>query len=430
LTIRVCQVVSTLRTGGMERMVSDLLAGLREDHRLQTTDYRPQTRKRQAETTDYRLQTTGAREETLDIRLQLALHSSACRNDAGTLDSNVERRKSHAVIRLRPSFACELWRAQQGFGGQAGAATGWEEKNVCESCLFCTDAEGELYTTAPAVAKACGHREPGWFIIDWRLVRQMVRFVREQRVDLLHAHNHAPNLYGTIVSLLTGTPVVVTRHGQGYTTLRWKILSRVLSWRSKVVVFVSEDARRLAVSTGSVSPRKAIVIHNGVDTRRFAPGGNVIGYSLSVIGDNGSADYRESRTRHKEPVAEECTEGAPNNQQPITNNDAKLALRAKLGIPSNAVVIGSVGRLSPEKNYPLLVRAFAKVARAKTTDYRPQTTDQGGGETLDLGLQTLDCNGGWVGPGEVNAEDRRTECASHIEEKRIIMLYTHDVSNA
>jgi glycosyltransferase involved in cell wall biosynthesis len=247
---RICHIVSSLRTGGMERMVCDLLAAMRQA-------------------------------ETLDVELP-------------TLDR----------------------KAEKPFG----------------SSLFCTDAEGELYEGAPVGIKACGHRKQGWFIIDWRLVRQMVRFVREQHVHLLHAHNHAPSLYGTIVSLLTGIPVIVTRHGRGYDTLRWKFLTRLLSLRAKKVVFVSEDARRLAIANGTVSARKAVVIHNGVDTRRFRSGES--GYRIQDAG-----------------------------------------FRKKLGIPSDAVVIGSVGRLSPEKNVPLLVRAFARLLRGETTDYRLQTTD-------------------------------------------------------
>jgi glycosyltransferase involved in cell wall biosynthesis len=37
---------------------------------------------------------------------------------------------------------------------------------------------------------------------------------------------------------------------------------------------------------------------------------------------------------------------------------ARSRLRAELGIPQEAFVVGSVGRLAPEKDYPLLVRAL------------------------------------------------------------------------
>jgi len=39
--------------------------------------------------------------------------------------------------------------------------------------------------------------------------------------------------------------------------------------------------------------------------------------------------------------------------------DASARIRAELGIPADAFVVGTVGRLAPEKDYPLLVRAIA-----------------------------------------------------------------------
>ncbi|MEI6149174.1 MAG: glycosyltransferase family 4 protein [bacterium] len=194
-----------------------------------------------------------------------------------------------------------------------------------ESVVFCTDAEGELYEAVPVAAKACGHRTPGLFVIDWRLLFKMIRFVKAERVVLLHAHNHAPNLYGVLVSLVTGIPVVVTRHGQGYKTCRWKLLTRLLALRARQIVLVSEDARRVAVANHSVSVKKAMVIPNGVDTERYGP------------------KNPESSIQNPELIA------------------STTLLRTRLGIPSDALVIGSVGRLSPEKNYPLLVRAFGRM---------------------------------------------------------------------
>src|SRR5205085_8583245 len=39
--------------------------------------------------------------------------------------------------------------------------------------------------------------------------------------------------------------------------------------------------------------------------------------------------------------------------------EARAAIRKELGIPRDAIVVGSVGRLVEEKDYPLLVRAMA-----------------------------------------------------------------------
>ena len=227
---------------------------------------------------------------------------------------------------------------------------GFAERGL-ESVVFCTDSEGELYSTAPASAKGCGHRKPGLLIIDWRLVFQMVRFVKANEVNLLHAHNHAQTLYCVLVSLLTGIPVIVTRHGQGYKTLRWKLLTRLLALRARLVVLVSEDSKRVAMVNHSVPERKAIVIHNGIDVRRFAP--------------------EESGVRSQKSEGNSSTTKQLGNQQPFTE------LREKLGIPADAVIIGSVGRLSWEKNYSLLVRAFARVVQQKTIYATGASTSRG-----------------------------------------------------
>ncbi|MEI6515063.1 MAG: glycosyltransferase [bacterium] len=262
-------------------------------------------------------------------------------------------------------MVCDLLSGTQGEATGSGFQTSAPRRAAGEritSCLFCTDVQGELYETVREV-KACGHREPGWLIIDWGLVRQLCRFVREQRVDLLHAHNHAPNLYCTLTSLLTGVPVVVTRHGRGYHTFRWRLLARVLSWRSKAVVFVSEDARRLAIATGSVSAKKAIVIHNGIDTRQFAP--------------CETTNHRPTPQSGKTDIAGGGGDGS------------LVAMRAKLGIPADAVVIGSVGRLSQEKNYPLLLRAFSRLVRAESINLGPETL----GRCEALGERTSSAEG-------------------------------------
>jgi glycosyltransferase involved in cell wall biosynthesis/uncharacterized protein (DUF362 family) len=208
--------------------------------------------------------------------------------------------------------------------------TGGLERMVCDlirglkergvpSVVFCTDEAGELFDGVLAEAKAAGRRKARALVIDWRLVRELHRFVRAHRVAVIHAHNPSPHLYGVIVSFLTGIPVVTTTHGQGYRE-RWRVrwLRRMLAARSKAVVFVSEDARRKARETRALSPARTVIIPNGIDTATFRPP---------------AGGMREARVQ--------------------------------LGIPDDAVLIGSVGRLSPEKNYVLLVQAVARAAQTE-----------------------------------------------------------------
>jgi glycosyltransferase involved in cell wall biosynthesis len=205
--------------------------------------------------------------------------------------------------------------------------TGGLERMVCDliaglktqgvpSVVFCTDEKGELYDTVPAEAKSVGHRSPGWFVVDWRLVFEIRRFVRAHGVSVIHAHNPSPHLYAVLVSVLTGLPVVATTHGQGYQEKgRVRFLRRVLAAASRAVIFVSEDTKRAAINNGALSAPKAQIIPNGIDTTVYVP-------------------------------------------RPGTQRGSVTGL----DFPEETVVIGSVGRLSVEKNYPLLIRAFAQVA--------------------------------------------------------------------
>jgi glycosyltransferase involved in cell wall biosynthesis len=89
-----------------------------------------------------------------------------------------------------------------------------------------------------------------------------------------------------------------------------RILRRILCFRTAQVVAVSEDARSVAVRSHAVPINKLCIVHNGIDTRR-----------------NFEVEMRSHRD----------------------------AMREKLGISAGTTVIGTVGRLSPEKDYTMVL---------------------------------------------------------------------------
>jgi glycosyltransferase involved in cell wall biosynthesis len=182
--------------------------------------------------------------------------------------------------------------------------------------VFCTDAEGSLFSSLSGVACTCGSRRASWGTVDWSVVRSLVRFCRREHVNVLHAHNHVGHLYAGIAGVLTRLPVLVTLHGQGVQDgFKTRILRRILCFRTAQVVAVSEDARSVAVRSHAVPINKLCIVHNGIDTRR-----------------NFEVEMRSHRD----------------------------AMREKLGISAGTTVIGTVGRLSPEKDYTMLIEAFAQ----------------------------------------------------------------------
>ncbi len=229
--------------------------------------------------------------------------------------------------------------------------------------LFCTDAEGELYKEAVAQAKAVGNRQRMKWVVDWRVVGSLIRFIRAERIGCLQAHNHVAHLYAVLAWLCTGVPVVVTLHGQGihdsWRTIRLRLL---LAKVTKAVVVVSQDAGDVVVRSGAVPRRKVVVIPNGIDARRFAP--------REAMDDRDQTSVLRPQTSDKttKDIKDKGANILESNAQGIEAN-VSSSLRAKLGIPADTVVIGSVGRLSPEKNYPLLVRAFARLVRGEVVDH-------------------------------------------------------------
>jgi len=143
----------------------------------------------------------------------------------------------------------------------------------------------------------------------------LCRYLRRHRIDLLHTHNSQAHLLGAPAALLARTPLIHTKHGQNWPdNPRWVWLSRQLSRCSRRIVAVSGDIARIVTEIERVPVRKVTTIINGIDLSRFEAGA-----------------------------------------------DGGQKIRGQLGIPENAFVVGSVGRLAWEKNYELLVRAFARL---------------------------------------------------------------------
>jgi glycosyltransferase involved in cell wall biosynthesis len=157
----------------------------------------------------------------------------------------------------------------------------------------------------------------GASFLDMRVLWPLVRQLRRERPDILHCHLVRANLYGRIAARLAGVKAVICtiRGIDEYVTSpdavsRSVRLAERLSagWVSKYVA-VSETARQSMIQHLRLDPGEIVTILNAVDLAPFQ------GRRLDA---------------------------AP--------------LRAELGLKPQAVVVGSVGRLAPLKNYASLVR--------------------------------------------------------------------------
>lgn len=145
---------------------------------------------------------------------------------------------------------------------------------------------------------------------DVTLPLRLARLFSQLGADVVHTHNPQALIYGAPAGKLIGAAVVHTKHGANPDRTRRVLLRRAAALCTSAYIAVSETTAEVARSARECAPSKLKVVSNGIDVRRFA-----------------------------------------------YNADARRDVRRELGIPMDAWVIGSVGRLAPEKNYSLLIAA-------------------------------------------------------------------------
>lgn len=159
---------------------------------------------------------------------------------------------------------------------------------------------------------------------DLRGIWELWRLMRRGKYQIVHTHTSKGGLLGRIAARLAGVPVVVhTPHGHVFYGYYGRALTRLFIWLERWAAgftdrIVALTRREVAeYGTFGVAPEaKCAVIHSGID---FAP------------------FVREGRWREE--------------------------IRAELGIPADALVIGTVGRLTAIKGQADLVTAFARVRK-------------------------------------------------------------------
>ncbi len=155
------------------------------------------------------------------------------------------------------------------------------------------------------------HRVPPMSRLSLLRPQGLISLTREVRPDLLHSHEGVW-LKASLAARATGVPLVQTEHGRpdpDRLVDRWS--DNLASRSTAIVIAVSEPLGEVLRRKVVHDPGRVRVIANGIDTRRLAP------------------------------------------------QSGGLSVRLELGIPPDALVVGSVGRLEPVKNYQLALHAFA-----------------------------------------------------------------------
>jgi glycosyltransferase involved in cell wall biosynthesis len=156
---------------------------------------------------------------------------------------------------------------------------------------------------------------------DVAAFRRLARFLRHERIDVLHCHKFGSNVWGTLIGRACRVPVVLAHeHTWSYEgqPLRRLLDGQVIGRLATRFVAVSNADRERMIAVEGVKPAKAIVIPTGYIPRAQA-----------VDGD----------------------------------------LRAELGIPAGVPVVGTVAQLRPQKALDVMIDAVAR-ARREVPDLR------------------------------------------------------------
>lgn len=183
-----------------------------------------------------------------------------------------------------------------------------------ESVVCCLDQPGEWAGELSALGIAVYPlgRQPGF---QPSLARKIARLITAHKIEVVHCHHYSPFVYGWLASLLKPVRLVYTEHGRlsnGLPSRKRQWVNPLLSLRDSHVCAVSGDLRDYMIAEGFPA-RRVDVLYNGI-----RPGAR--------------------------PTAA-----------------ARTAARAALGLPHEAFVVGTVGRLDPVKNLEALLRAHVSV---------------------------------------------------------------------
>jgi len=155
----------------------------------------------------------------------------------------------------------------------------------------------------------------------YQAVRPLVKFIREEKIDLIHAHTRVTQVLSWLVQRLSGIPYVSTCHGFYKRRLGRRLLP---AWGDHVIA-ISKPVEGALTHSFRVPPEKVSTIFNAIDI------------------DDLIARYQEKDAR---------------------------AIRKRLNIPPASRVIGIVARIVRDKGHEYFLRALKKLITSSHPDIK------------------------------------------------------------
>lgn len=221
---------------------------------------------------------------------------------------------------MNPIRILHLVRAGRADGGMENGIVNlvnrMDERFALSVCAL--DSEETFSTRISRPGAPCFILPPQRQGMDWSLIHRLVSLIHRERIDIVHSHNWGTFIHGVLAGRLAGVGVIHGEHGKNFPELRPEARAKRLAktWlgrQADLLLCVCDDIRGEWIARYGIEPRRIRTLQNGVDSLRFTPA----------------------------PSAEG---------------------RRALGLPLDAYVAGTVGRLDPIKNQAALIGAVARLA--------------------------------------------------------------------
>lgn len=186
-----------------------------------------------------------------------------------------------------------------------------------EMSIFCIETPlgpwGEQLA-AGGIKVTAHERQPGF---DVALIKAIRAHLKQEQMDVIHCHQYTPWVYGSLAAIGLQTRVIFTEHGRFYpdsSSWKRKLVNPWLCRVTDAITAISEATRIALAQFENLPVQRIETIYNGI--------------------------------------------------QPLMVESEEIeSLRHQLGLQSDTVVLGTVARMDPIKNHPMMLEAFAKVVR-------------------------------------------------------------------
>jgi glycosyltransferase involved in cell wall biosynthesis len=150
---------------------------------------------------------------------------------------------------------------------------------------------------------------------DWTIVKDIYNLIKTKNVKIVRTHQYHANLYGRLAAWLAHVPCIIASVHNVYTIdkkIHRRIINKFLARFTDKVVAVSNAVKKEVVKYDGLTEEKVIVIYNGIDINRF----------LNTTGN---------------------------------------LIRSELGLSQEVPIIGTIGRLTPQKGQKYLLEAVSRL---------------------------------------------------------------------